>query len=314
VMVKQGLAIFMLVAGPILAADSALINLVPADAKVVAGIQVDRATGSRIGQHLLSQLKDDDPDFRKFVTAGGFDPRRDLREVVLASTAGPDKGHGLVLARGVFDASRLVALARTSGATVQKYQGLDVITGPGTEAGWVVFPDSTTAIAGDPQMVRNALDRRRGGAPIDARIAAKVHEFGNRYDIWMVSTVPVSQFAGKMPDKQLSGAMRGDMMQGIEQTSGGILLGSTVEVAGEAVTRSDKDASAMVDVVRFLAGMVQSNRDKQEAAKFASLLDTLELKSEANVMKFHLSIPEADIEKLMVAPKMNTRRAAVRSR
>jgi hypothetical protein len=312
VMVKQALAIIMLAAGPILAADSALMNLVPADAKVVAGMQVDRAAASRIGQHLLSQMKDDDPDFRKFVTAGGFDPRRDLREVVLASTSGPDKGHGLVLARGAFDVSRLVALARTTGATVQKYQGLDVITGPGAEAGWVVFPDSTTAIGGDPQMVRNALDRRRGGAPMDARMAAKVNEFGNRYDIWMVSTLPVSQFAGKMPDQQVSGAMRGDMMQGIEQTSGGILLGSMVQVAGEAVTRSDKDASAMVDVVRFLAGMVQSNRDKQDAGKFASLLDTLELKSEANVMKFHLSIPEADIEKLMVAPKVNTRRAAVK--
>jgi hypothetical protein len=310
-MVKQALGILMLAMGPVLAADSALLNLVPADAKVVGGIQVDRAIASRIGQHMLAQMKEDDADFRKFVTTGGFDPRRDLREVLMASTAGPDKGHGLVLARGVFDAARLITLARSTGAKIEKYQGLDVIAGSGVESGWVVFPDSTTAIGGDPQMVRNALDRRRGGPPMDARLAAKVSELGNRYDLWMVSTLPVSQFAGKMPDKQVSGAMKGDMLQGIEQTSGGIRLGPTVEVAGEAVTRSDKDASAMVDVVKFLAGMVQLNRDKPDAAKFASLLDTLELKSEANVMKFHLSIPEADIEKMLSAPKPS-RRAAVK--
>ncbi|HUS06154.1 MAG TPA: hypothetical protein VMZ52_07660 [Bryobacteraceae bacterium] len=312
---KHSIALLILAAGPMLAADAALMNLVPPDATVVAGIRIDNTANSKLGQHLLSQMKDEDAGFRGFIQATGFDPRRDLRELIIASTAaaqlaaqsGAQKGRGLVLARGVFDVPRIFALAKTAGAPLLKYQGLDVLANSG--AGWVVFPDNSTAIAGDPQMVKSALDRRQGGAPLDAGMAAKVNEFSGRYDIWMVSSAPVSQFAGRMPDRQLSGAMKGDMLRGIEQTSGGIRFGTIIQVGGEAVTRSEKDAAALLDVVKFLTGMLQLNREKPDAAKFATLLDTLELKSEANVMKFNLSVPEADVEKLLTAPKAPARRA-----
>ena len=114
--------------------------------------------------------------------------------------------------------------------------------------------------------------------------------------------IPVANLTGKLPDERMNGAIRGDMIQGIEQASGGIVFGSTVQIAGEAVTRTEKDATALVDAVRFLTGMIQMNRDKPEMAKFAALLDKMSLKSISNTLSFSLSVPESDLELMLKPP------------
>ncbi len=293
------------------AADPSLLNLVSPDTKVVAGIHVDRSTASQFGQFVLRQMQNQDADFNKFVTATGFDPRRDLTEVMVASTDGQQKGHGLVVARGTFDIAKLVAHAKTTGAAFTNYKDVQIITGK-AGSGWIAFLDSRTALAGDPDAVRTSIDRRGGGTAIDPKLAAKVNEVSNKYDAWMVSIVPVANFAGKMPDKRINGAMRGDVVQAIEQASGGVVFGSVVQISGEAVTRTEKDATALADVVKFLAGMIQVNRENREAAKFAALLDTMDLKSNANTLTISLSVPEGDLEQMLKpAPKAAVRKAAL---
>jgi hypothetical protein len=299
--------VFIMAACSAFAADSSLLGLVSPDAKMVAGIHVDRSTASQFGQFLLTQVQKGDADFNKFVTATGFDPRRDLTEVIASSTDGQQKGHGLVVAHGTFDIARLVGHAKDSGASVTNYKDVQVITGK-NDGGWIAFLDSRTAAAGDPDAVRAAIDRRGSAVGIDSKLAAKVNEVSGKYDAWMVSIAPLSKFSGKLPDPRLNGALNGDMVQGIEQASGGVVFGSVVQIAGEAVTRSEKDATALADVVRFLAGMVQMNRDKPDAAKLAALLDTMTLKSTANTLSISLSVPEGDLEQI-VKP---ARRAAVR--
>jgi hypothetical protein len=294
------------------AADSSLLSLVSPDTKVIAGLRVDRATSSQFGQFLLNQARHGDADFNKFVAATGFDPRRDLTEVIAASVDGNDKGHGLVVAHGVFDISKLLAQAKLHNASITNYKDVQVVTGSKTDGGWVAFLDGRTAAAGDPDAVKAAIDRRGSGVGIDSKLAAKVTEVSSKYDAWMVSIAPMSKFAGKLPNPQMNGALNGDMVQGIEQASGGVLFGSTIQLAGEAVTRSAKDATALVDVVKFLAGMVQLNRDKPDTAKLATILDTLVLNASANTMTISLSIPESDLEQLIKPTnRARVRRASV---
>jgi len=295
------------------AADSSLLSLVSPDTKVIAGIRVDRTTSSQFGQFLLNQAQHGDADFNKFVAATGFDPRRDLTEVIAASVDGHQKGHGMVVAHGTFDISRLLAQARLHGAAITNYKDVQVVVGSKGDAGWVAFLDGRTAAAGDPDSVKAAIDRRGSGVGIDSKLASKVSEVSSKYDAWMVSIAPMSDFAGKLPDARMNGAINGEMVQGIQQASGGVLFGSTIQFGGEAVTRSEKDASALVDVVKFLAGMVQLNRDKPDAAKLAGILDTLVLSSTANTMTISLSIPESDLEQLMKPSGKSrvVRRAAV---
>ncbi len=46
----------------------------------------------------------------------------------------------------------------------------------------------------------------------------------------------------------------------------GVRFGDNVVVTADAVTRSDKDAQALVDVVHFLASMVQSDEEQDPTA------------------------------------------------
>jgi hypothetical protein len=291
--------VLTLTSAALFAADPALMNLVPSDSKMVAGIHVDRTTSSPFGQFLMHQMQQNDADFQKFVTTTGFDPRRDLREVVSAATDTASKGHGLVLARGTFDTVRIGQALKANGASFTNYKDVQIITGNGTSSGWIAFLDGQTAVVGDPDAVKAAIDRRAGGLPLDATLSAKVQDVSNRYDAWAVTSAPLSNFAGKVPDKQLNGALNGDMLQGIALASGGVQFGSTVQIGAEAVTRSAQDATSLVDVVKFLAGMVQMNRDKPEVSNFAALLDTLSFKTAGNIMSMTLSMAEPDLEKLI---------------
>src|SRR3954470_22219671 len=91
------------------AADPQLLKLVMPDAKVVSGINVDRVKAAPFGQFFLSQLPAD-AGFDQFVALTGFDPRRDVHEILMASPGDPQRKTGLLLVRGNFDATRVLAL------------------------------------------------------------------------------------------------------------------------------------------------------------------------------------------------------------
>jgi hypothetical protein len=91
------------------------------------------------------------------------------------------------------------------------------------------------------------------------------------------------------------------MFQAVQQASAGIrFTAENVRLAAQFVTRSEKDAQSIADVVRFLVTMLQSNRQKsQVAGAMASLLDTLNLSTSANVTQVALALPEAQVEQLI---------------
>src|SRR5690242_16131850 len=109
-------------------ADPVLMRMAPPDAKLVGGIDVQRSTASALGQFLLSRVQNDDSAFRDFIAATDFDPRRDIREVIVVSTGDQNRGHGLVLVRGNFDVAKLISHAKSKGVATTEYNGASVIT------------------------------------------------------------------------------------------------------------------------------------------------------------------------------------------
>jgi hypothetical protein len=301
-----------LVAIPAWAVDPALLNLVGPDAKVVGGIHAARTASSPLGQFLLSQINEDDAGFRRFVDATGFDPRRDLQEVLFASAGEAGRDPGLVLARGVFNGPQIYAAAKAKGAVSTQYNGIEILQFERKKGGSLAILDGSLAIAGDEAMVKAAIDRRKTAPSLDPDIAAKVNEFSNRYDAWVVSAAPLSALARHSRDRNSGGPMQAGALEGIEQTNAGVKFGTMVQVDGEAITRSEKDATALVDVVRFLTGMLQLNKDRSpETERLAKLLNSLDVRAEAHIMKFSLSVPQTDLEELLKARRL-TRRASIR--
>jgi len=288
------------------AADPALLQMVMPDAQVLAGLQVTQAKSSLFGEYVLSHLSVNDAKLQEFTAETGFDPRQDVSEIVVASTGKPgNPGNAwLVLADGTFNVSKIAAAAQSNGAVPTVYQGVNLITHEPSSsthpATAVAFFGTSLALAGDLASVKSAIDRKQNSASAGSAILAKAQQASANNDFWFVTLLPLSNFSGAIPDSNLSGAMQGNVFAAINQASGGVRFGDTVTISAQAVTRSEKDAQALVDVVKFFAGLVQLNRQNNPAAgQVATLLDSLQTSTAGNVTSISLAIPEQQLEQLL---------------
>jgi len=298
------------------ATDPNLLRLVMPDAKVVAGLQVTQTKNSAFGQFVLSHMQVEDDAFKKFMAQTGFDPRRDLSEIVMASNweQATPQSRWLVVARGTFNRSAITTAALANGGATTNFQGVDVLTYappvPQENRNGIAFFDASNAVMGDIASVKAAIQRRQSNAATPANILAKVRTLSAKNDFWFVTLVPISEFAGAVPNANLSSAMKGNLLAAVHEASGGIRFGETVNISGEAVTRSDKDAQALVDVFKFVAGMVQTNRANDPAVnQVATLLDALDLQTKDNIMTLSLAIPEKQLEQILDLMRQETRPA-----
>lgn len=305
------------------AADVSMVNLLTADAKVVTGIDLDRSRNSPFGQFFLNQMTAQEEGLQKFIEMTGFDPRRDLQEIVIASTDGGmamRSGAGAVMiVRGQFNPARILQLASAHGGPglVTSYNGTQVIqtSRPASSASnktdevmWAGFLGNLL-VAGPKASVQTAINRYRAATKADAALAARIQAASSRHDAWMLTTLSPAALAGNVNNPNMQGAMRGDLMQGIESMTAGVKFGANVVVSGEAMTRSDKDATALVDVMRFFSSMAQGNGAKTGAM---GLLDAVEMNAEGRSVKFSLTAPAQEFEKLL-GPSMNRMKGRVRN-
>ncbi len=282
--------------------DHGLLNLVPQGTQALAGFQINQGKASALGQYLLQRASSRDPQFQKFIDATGFDPRRDLQEVLVA-TPGPataGKRNVVVLARGTFDIAHMKQGLLAHGGHLENYQGVDLLIGSGTDTSGVAFLDSTLAVAGDRDLVKSVIANRNAPTTLDPQLTEKANNVSQDNQAWFASLGPGTA----LPHRQRPGQnekINTAAIQSILQSSGGIRLGgNSVDVAFDAVTRSEKDAQALCDVVRFFASMLQMQRTNEgPVALLAPSLDQMQLTSTGDRMHLSLSVPEKVVEQIL---------------
>jgi hypothetical protein len=304
-------AMAALAAGSVLAADATLLSLVPPDAKVVAGVRVTTVKASPFGQYVLSRLHPaGEQELQKLIAATGFDPRRDVSEILLASSAPDTRNQGIIVVRGVFDPARIQSTAAAHGCATSTVLGVTMfIAADAGNGGALALPDATTAMLGDVDSVKAAIGRYRSrtkpGDDLQKKMqAASQDASGAPNDVWFVTLAPLSEFAPKAPEGSPGGAPKNmTAFQTVQQASGGVrFTADNVRLAAQLVMRSDKDAQAMADVIRFLVTIVQAHRERDPATgNLTSLLDTVTLSANANVTQVALALPEAQVEQLLNA-------------
>lgn len=312
---KRTLVAMALTAGISLAADQALLQMVAGDARMVAGIDIDRARNSPFGQKVLGEMKEEDAGFQRFVASTGFDPRRDLREVVLASSGAPNAGGGVViLARGSFDQTKIAQFLHGEGGVASIYRGVEIWKSGREKSGngGVAFLTSSLAVFGTDAAVRQAIDRNQNvGTGMAADLAARVGDWSAKNDAWFVSTASLSEMGvGKSGNNAiLPGGLTVDA---VRQASGGVRFGNVVEVTGDLVTRSPQDATALADVFRLIASMVRMNADKPGMEDARNLVDSLQVSTAGSSMKFSMSVTEEQLNKLLDGKGKASSRVAMR--
>jgi len=291
------LAVF---SGALPAADPRLLSLAMPDATVLAGVNVDRAKATPFGQYVLTTLlQSQAQQLQQLATLTGFDPRRDVHELLLASSSAPGSKTGLALALGALDPAKNEAAAQSAGAGVETYGGLSIVEDPEHQNGFA-FLDSTLVVAGDLANVKAAIDRRNGGPTIPVALAAQANQLSGTEDAWAISTVPPSPPKPAAAAPPAAGANLRNALQKVESASGGVKFGSVVVLAGQAQAATPQDAASLGGVLQLFVSMAQLSAAQHPEA--AALAQSLVVTTEGSTVKITLSLPEAQIQQL-VKPK-----------
>ena len=282
-------------------ADPQLLNMAPPDAQMFAGINVEQAKTSQFGQFLLTNLPID-ASFEEFIHSTGFDPRTDLREILIvtngapAPSAGKTAMSGLIMAKGTFNIPQILTTAgKDKAAVVSTYAGVQMVTmGSGHEQALGLI-DGSTVVAGDVDIVKAALDRRSQSNPIAAAVMARINQLSTTEDAWSISTANF----GALPLPG-SGANSGSaVLQSIQQASGGVKFGTQVQLDAQAVTGTAQDATSLGDVVKLVAQMVQMHSSTNPMpGQITDLLKSLSVSTDQNILKISLTLPEDQLESL----------------
>ena len=278
--------------------DPGLLGLVMPDAQAVSGVQADSVRSSPFGQYVISRVQIDS-GLNQIMTATGFDPRRDLHELVAAHSA-PQSG--LVIGRGVFQPNLISNAAVKDGAVSTSYRGIGILTGNGTnQTGAAAFLDNTTVLLGDIASVKAAIDRRIAGTTFSGPLAQTAMQVSANNDIWFAANQsPATFFSGSTPNPGMSNFA--NAFQAIQQMSGGVKFASSEVTVGVAlVARSPQDAQSFVDVGKFFASMVQTNGSQSpEAAAASTLAQAATFVANGSVATLTLSLPEQQLEQLLM--------------
>ncbi len=286
------------------AADPQLVGLMMPDAKTLAGANVTQVLSSPLGQFLLGKTPVADPNYQQFLQASGFDPTRDISQIVAASSGTPQQQTGLVAIRGNFDLTKILAFLKLSGAKVDQSQGVAVIASPDGK-GSVAILDNTTAIAGDPASVTAAIARRSSPSMLDPVLVAKANSLSASQDAWVVSTMTMPATPPQAGGIDLSA------LASIQQSSAGIKLGTSIVFSAEAVEDTPQHASSLADLLRMGVAFASMNQNDPKAAQLASVLKSLAIATQGNALQITLSIPEGLVEQLAPAEHKPADRAAL---
>ncbi len=296
--------LFTSFSGFLFAADPLLVNLLSPDAKVVAGVNVEQAKGTQFGQYILNQMQTADAHLQEFIALTGFDPRRDIRELLVSSDGNPQNHTGLALARGNFDIAKITGAATQHGAVTEVYGNYTIIEDPKQEGG-VAFLNSTTLAAGDVASVKGAIDRQTTAQPLPAAVITKINQWGNSQDAWAITTVPP---ASLVPQGAVKGTQQTmpllNFAQTVQSAGGGVKFGTNVVFSGEATADTAQNASTLADLVKLMLNLAQMQVGTNDP-NAAALIKSATVTATGTTLKVSASLPQ-DTFIQMIQPKSTT--------
>jgi hypothetical protein len=289
------------------AADSALLELIMPDARVVVSIDIARIRSSPLSSSFTNGVQNANPELRKLMDAAGFDPMRDIEEILFASPGIGKNPPALVVARGTFDTAKLRAFAESAGSKITDFRGVPILSDPEKDSGAFALLDNII-LAGNPEQVKAAIGRRGRGMILNTEMAMRVTTLAKRYDAWLVSIAPLATLADQIPqDTKIDGLTSTEMLRSIEQFSFGVSMNSDLAMAADVVMSNAKAAGEIADTLQMLMGTLQKNSKDQPSVMAA--LKNVSFGLDGNVVHLGFSVPAAEVERAMrdaMNPKTKT--------
>jgi len=263
--------------------DPTLAALAPSTATMLAGVRMDAVRATPLYQKMLAKNQLSRLD--DFARETGFDPRKDVREVLIAS----DGKDTLIAARGTFNIHVPEGAARTS------YRGYSLYT---RDQGGVALIDNSTALAGNLPAVRAALDRYKSGdrgGP--TALLARARDIPSDNQIWSVSSGFESLLTGRIPETGNAGNI-GRMLRSLENTTSAADLRAGINGYITGLCTTEQDAKNLGDAARGMVGLGRLSVPDNKP-EMLRLWDGIKVDQQQRTVKITVAIPQDLIDKLI---------------
>ncbi|MDE3195258.1 MAG: hypothetical protein KGN84_02865 [Acidobacteriota bacterium] len=258
--------------------------MVPPGVTSLAGAHMDRIEATELYRKLAAQQKL--PAFDSFARDTGFDPRRDVREILFANTA----TGGVLLARGTFSLHPPVGDTkplRHGAYTIQTTRG----------AGFCIL-DATLAAAGDLKSVESALDEWTRGAHSGAQpLLAHAREIGPDSMFWAVSTTFTGFLADNIPLVR-GGIDFSKIFRGLQNTWMEANFADGVKGVMHGAAATDQDAANLRDTAKGLVGLGRLSVP-QDYPEMLRMWDGITVEQNSRDVTIRADIPQELVDQLV---------------
>lgn len=297
------------------AADPQLLRLIMPNPTVISDVNVAQAKISPFGQYVLSQASNN--AFQQLIALTGFDPRQDLTEVLCATSGvnGPNGvKSGLALATGIFNPTRIAALATQEKSVTEIYQGVTIYEDPKQQDG-VAFLNTGLMAAGDIAGVKAAIGRQTSPTTLSSALMSQITQLSNLEDAWVLSTVspavlnPQAASATNKPATIDGVTVPANVLQQVTSGWAGVKFGSNITVTAQATTDTAATATNLANILQFLQNLAQMQSTQNPEA--ASLAKSVAITATGNTVNINASLPEDQFQAL-IHPRVQPRSARKR--
>jgi hypothetical protein len=279
--------------------DRTLVGLLPPNATSLVGVDVERLKRTP-SWRLFEERHGNDRHFDEFVRETGFDPRRDVEELLVASTG---EKQFTAVARGTFNVSALTQVIKQKKAIVENYRGYDLF-GPekANEPGRFCFLDSRTVLAGSRPEVLAAIDRKASGGPSllgNTSLLSRAQSISGAHQVWAISDNPgqlVARHLPRNPNAQASNFAR--IFQSMRTTSFALDLTGGLDLRAQGVCQSAQDAKTLADAARGLVAFGRLSASQKEP-EMLNVLDGVQVEEKENELAVSVKLDQTSFEKLL---------------
>jgi hypothetical protein len=283
-------------AGSLPAADPQLLKLVMPDAKAMSDVNVAQAKLTPFGQFALGQLANE--DIQKLIALTGFDPTKDLTEVLCATNGEPNTG--LALATGIFDPVKIGALAAKDGAVTDAYQGVTLLEDP-KKGNAVAFLNPGLMAAGDIANVKAAIGRQSTPTTLPKTLTDEITMLGNTQDAWALTTVSPASLHPAAPTNKpetINGVtIPPNVFQQVQSGWAGVKFGSNITITAQAQTADATTATNLAGMLQLLQNFALMQA--QQSPDLAAFAKSISVTAQGTQVNFTASLPEDQFQKLM---------------
>jgi hypothetical protein len=236
--------------------DNVLAQMVPDASVTLVGMRMDQLKTTPLFQKLLAQQSL--PQLDEFAKESGFDPRRDVRDLLLAGNG----QRSVLLARGTF------RLTLPPTAKKFNYHGYVIISNADPHqpvgAGFCIL-DASLAAAGPLPVLETALDqyksRNRNNA---AALLARARAIPETYQFWAVTAGAANIISDNMPRGPGNGPDFARIFRSLQNVTFEADLRTGLKAIAEGYCASAQDAKTLSDAARGMVGMGRLNTPENQ--------------------------------------------------